>query len=498
MSNKFLTTVDLTGNNLINVGTATIFQANLTGGTISDSPVNPTDITNKSYVDGVAQGLSIKDSVAAGTVMALPSNTYNNGSSGVGATLTATANGILIIDGYTAVTNDRLLIKNEVTAANNGIYYVVQPGSVSTPYILERTTDMDLPSQIPGAFTFVLAGTVNAASGWVVNALGPFTIGTTAINWTQFSGAGALTYTAPILVTGNNISIGLDNVTVWNNGSNDLAVKSSSTAGQTLISQGSGSAAWGALPLSNSAAVTGNLSLANGGTSASLTASNGGIFYSTASAGAILSGTATADQVLLSGSSSAPTWSAATYPSSTTINQLLYSSAANTIVGLSSANNGVLVTSGSGVPSIGTTLPTTVQDNITAVGLVGSGTWEGATIGILYGGTGQTTANAALNALLPSQTGHTNYYLQTNGTNTSWQPVTAGTVSKYATSIGDGSSTSFTITHSLGSLDAEIQVYETATGNVVFPDMQNTTTNTSTITFSVAPTTNQYRVVVMA
>jgi len=94
--------------------------------------------------------------------------------------------------------------------------------------------------------------------------------------------------------------------------------------------------------------------LAYGGTNANLTASNGGIFYSTASAGAILSGTATANQVLLSGASTTPAWSTATYPATTTINQLLYSSAANTISGLSTANNGVLLTSGSGVPSIGT------------------------------------------------------------------------------------------------------------------------------------------------
>ena len=94
--------------------------------------------------------------------------------------------------------------------------------------------------------------------------------------------------------------------------------------------------------------------LSLGGTNAALTASNGGIFYSTASAGAILSGTATANQILLSGSSAAPAWSTATYPSTTTINQLLYSSAANTISGLATANNGSLVTNNSGVPSIQT------------------------------------------------------------------------------------------------------------------------------------------------
>jgi hypothetical protein len=91
--------------------------------------------------------------------------------------------------------------------------------------------------------------------------------------------------------------------------------------------------------------------LAYGGTNANLTASNGGIFYSTATAGAILAGTATANRVLLSGSSAAPAWSTATYPATTTANQLLYSSATNTVGGITTANNSVLLTNGSGVPA---------------------------------------------------------------------------------------------------------------------------------------------------
>lgn len=104
----------------------------------------------------------------------------------------------------------------------------------------------------------------------------------------------------------------------------------------------------------NSINVSLPLPLTNGGTQASLTASNGGIFYSTASAGAILAGTATASQILLSGASTTPAWSTATYPSSTTLNQILYSSSANIIGGITVANSGTLVTSGAGVPSIQT------------------------------------------------------------------------------------------------------------------------------------------------
>ena len=128
--------------------------------------------------------------------------------------------------------------------------------------------------------------------------------------------------------------------------------------------------------------------LASGGTSANLTANNGGIFYSTASAGAILSGTATATQMLQSGSSSAPAWSTTTWPATSTVNQLLYSSSANTVAGLATANNGVLITSAGGVPSISSTLPSAVQGNITSVGTIASGTWHGTVIAGTYGGTG--------------------------------------------------------------------------------------------------------------
>lgn len=98
------------------------------------------------------------------------------------------------------------------------------------------------------------------------------------------------------------------------------------------------------------------LSLAQGGTGASLTASNGGIFYSNATTGAILAGTATANQVLMSGANSAPAWSTATYPSTTTASQLLYSSSTNVIAGLATANSAVLVTTSAGVPVFSSTM----------------------------------------------------------------------------------------------------------------------------------------------
>ena len=127
------------------------------------------------------------------------------------------------------------------------------------------------------------------------------------------------------------------------------------------------------LPVSGTLATTSQipafpLSMSNGGANAALTASNGGIVYSTASALGILSGTATANQMLLSGSSTTPIWSTVTHPTTTTANQLLYSSAANTLAGLATANSSVLTTNSSGVPSWTTFNTSNLADaNITSL-----------------------------------------------------------------------------------------------------------------------------------
>jgi ATP-dependent protease HslVU (ClpYQ) peptidase subunit len=145
-------------------------------------------------------------------------------------------------------------------------------------------------------------------------------------------------------------------------------------------------------------------SLALGGTNAALTASNGGIFYSTASAGAILAGTATANQILLSGSSTTPAWSTATYPATTTINQLLYSSANNVIGGVTTANNGSLVTSNTGVPSIQT---------LTAGQILIGTTGAAPTATTLTAGTGISISSASGSITISSSALSTNWVNQT-------------------------------------------------------------------------------------
>jgi len=169
---------------------------------------------------------------------------------------------------------------------------------------------------------------------------------------------------------------------------------------------------------------TGQLGLTRGGTNASLTASNGGIVYSTSTALAILSGTSTAGQILRSGATAAPSWSTATYPATATsagtilrsdgtnwavststfsdtytASNLLYSNGSNTVTGLATANNGTLITSGSGVPSISSTLPSAVQNNITAV--------NSAANTLSIGGSVKTFPSGTVN--IPSVSGVTSF-----------------------------------------------------------------------------------------
>lgn len=183
----------------LGVSTANITTANITSGTISTAPTSNTDIVNKQYADAIASGIHFHEAVELATTAALPANTYNNGTSGVGATLTANANGILSVDSTVTVVANRVLVKNEVTQANNGVYTVTQVGTAGTPYILTRATDFDTVGtgvdQIDeGDFFLVTSGTANANTAWVQQTAPPITVGTTAIVFQQFSAP--ITYTA--------------------------------------------------------------------------------------------------------------------------------------------------------------------------------------------------------------------------------------------------------------------------------------------------------------
>jgi hypothetical protein len=188
----------------------------------------------KAYVDSVASGLDMKCSSHVATTANLTAS-YNNGSSGVGATLTnAGTQAALSIDGQTLASSERVLIKNQTAACHNGIYSVTTVGDGSTNWVITRTTDFDSSTEVTsGAFTFVETGSTNGDHGFVMTSDGAITIGTTAINWTQFSGAGQITAGAGMTKSGDTLNvIAGDNITV---NADDVALSTAIT-GITSIS----------------------------------------------------------------------------------------------------------------------------------------------------------------------------------------------------------------------------------------------------------------------
>jgi len=296
------------------------------------TPTVSTDAATKQYVDDVAQGLNIHQASYAATTANLNA-TYSNGTSGVGATLTnAGTQAAFTTDGLTPSVNNRILVKNQTTTSQNGIYTLTTVGSGSTNWVLTRATDFDTAVEIAGGdFTFVDNGTLYANTGWVcVDEV--TTVGTDPIVFQQFSGAG--TYTA--------------------------------------------------------------------------------------SNGVVLNGT-------------------------------VFSFAPRSGYGLQTGASGAEIK-----------LATTSGLNLTSDLAVGAGN-----------GISVLTNTVAIDSSV--------------------------VVSKYATTFGDGSATSYTITHNLGTRDVVVTVYE-ASGSYaeVICDVAHATTNTVTLAFSVAPTSNQYRVVVHA
>jgi|TARA_B100000315_G_scaffold237962_1_gene255273 hypothetical protein len=154
--------------------------------TLGGAPTQDLHAATKAYVDAVKTGLDIKDSVRAATTANI--------------TISTALNNADEIDGVTLATNDRVLVKNQSTASQNGIYVVKASPS--------RATDFDADAEVTsGAFVFVEEGTTNGSEGWMVTTTGDITVGSTAIAFAQFSAAGVITAGAGLTKTGHSVDV---------------------------------------------------------------------------------------------------------------------------------------------------------------------------------------------------------------------------------------------------------------------------------------------------
>jgi trimeric autotransporter adhesin len=437
-----------------------------TTGTVSTTPTAATDIANKQYVDNlVTQGITyhapvfVESPDTAGNLTA----TYNNGASGVGATLTNAGTQVaLTIDGVLMTVGKRVLIYNQTNQAENGVYTVTTVGTISTNWVLTRATDADTyglrdPNAlgVNDAF-FVQSGNTGAGETYVCTTTGVITFGTTAITFALISSAQVYTAGTGLTLSGVQFSITNTAVTAASYGTASqvptLAVNAQGQitgASNTSIAINANQITSGAVTnaqLANSAVTVNGTSIALGA-SGTITAANpnaltigtglSGTSYDGSAAVTIALGTSGVVAATYGSASQVPVFAVDTYGRVTSVTNTAIAIAAGAVSGLAPSattdtTNAANITSG--------TLPTGrisgSYTGITGVGTLTAGTWNGTAIGTAYGGTGLTATPS--NGQLPIGNG-SGYSLATltAGTNVSISN-TAGGITISATPAAGG------------------------------------------------------------
>jgi hypothetical protein len=408
-------------------------------------PVNGTDAANKNYVDAARSGLDVKASVRVATT-------------GPGTLASSFANG-QVVDGVTLATGDRILIKDQATGSENGIYTVNASGAPT------RSTDADSNTEVTaGMFTFVEQGTANADSGWVITNDGAITLGTTALTFVQFSGAGQITAGAGLTKTGNTLNVGAGTGITVN--ADDIQI-SASYAGQTsIVTLGTvTTGTWSASTI-----------LANRGGTGQSSYTVGDLLYAdTSTTLAKLAGVATGNALISGGTGTAPSWG-----------KIGLTTHVSGTLAIGNGGTGSTSFTTNGVVLGGATLSSTAAGTANQVFVV-----PGAGGAPQFGSVNLASSSAVGSSILPLANGGT------NASTAAGARTNLDVPRKYKSVVPSGSTTA-TITHNLGTADVLVQVYEISSGITVYADVTRTNTNTITIGFSVAPSANQYQAIIIA
>jgi len=309
--NSALTNSSITlGTTTIALGATELAPAGLTSVTVTQDPVSNFQLATKQYVDTlVASGIHFHTPVRVESPTPLNA-TYNNGTAGVGATLTnAGTQAALVIDGVTVAVNDRVLIYTQTNATQNGVYVVTDTGSGSTNWVLTRSSDTDTygivgPTTLSeGSTFFVQQGTTGAGETYTCNTQGVITFGTTNITFVQISATQIYSAGTGLTLTGTQFSISNTAVTAGTYGTDARSMTLVVNAqGQitSLIDQ--------PISIDASQVSSGTLAVARGGTNIG-SYTIGDLLYASGATTLSALGIGTSTQILTS-SGSAPQWSA--------------------------------------------------------------------------------------------------------------------------------------------------------------------------------------------
>ena len=374
-------------------------------GQVTTTPSGNTDLANKFYVDTVAQGLGPKAACQVGT------------------TANITLSGLQTIDGYTTVAGDRVLVKNQTSSQFNGIY-------VASASAWTRAIDMDVWSEVPGAYTVLLNGG-QANTGWVSTATQTGTIDVTAMPWVQFSGTGAYFAGTGLNLASNTFSIANTTVTVGSYGS------ASNTLSATVNQQGQLTAlsaqaiaitntqvsGLGTLSTQNANAVAITGGSINGTTIGVTTASTGafstlsatGQITSTVTTGSapfVVSSTTAVANLSIGGNAATATSATSATTATTATNlaggangSLPYQTGSGATTFLSAGTNGYVLTLASGVPTWAASTGGVTSFNAGTTGLLPNSNTTGAitlsgTLNVANGGTGVVASSGANSVML--------------------------------------------------------------------------------------------------